>query len=121
MISPISYLVKARVLLLDSLGEEVILDELNETLSQLKIKLKSGIIIYIKYNEFGEYGYQIIFSSQKGDFSRFDNFDDRWEVSTKPHHFHIRGKNIVVASPMLGKPDNDIPILIRYIKKDKVD
>jgi len=57
MKSPISYLVKARVLLLDSLGEDVILDELNETLSQLKIKLKSGIIIYLKYNEFGEYGY----------------------------------------------------------------
>ena len=52
----------------------IIEDELNESLSQLKIVLDSGIIIYIKYNQFGEYGYQIIHSRKKNDFSRFDNF-----------------------------------------------
>jgi len=119
VISHLSFLREARALLVDLLGVDIREDELDETLSQLKITFKSGLILYIKYNEFGEYGYQIIHSPQKNDFSRFDNFDDRWNVSTKPHHFHRRGKRKAVASSMNGNPSHDIPILIKYIKEGK--
>ena len=120
MISHISYLRKARILLIDLLSNDVIKDELNESISQLKIVLNSGVTIYIRYNEFGEYGYQIIYSPQKDDFSRFDNFDDRWDVATKPHHFHKKGSRIAIASPMLGNPNHDMPILAKYLIEEKI-
>ncbi|MHA1273429.1 MAG: toxin-antitoxin system TumE family protein [Promethearchaeota archaeon] len=111
---------RARKILINLLDIEIILEELDYHLSQLKIILKSGITIYIKYNEFEEYGYQIVFSPQKNDFSRFDNFDDRWNVSTKPHHFHDKNKNRVIESPMIGEPEHDMPILVNYIKNRNI-
>lgn len=119
MISHISLLQEARALIIKLLGESIRNDELNEAISQLRITLKSGLILYIKYNEFGEYGYQILYSPRKNDFARFDNFDDRWNVSTKPHHFHTRGNREVVVSSMKGNPAHDIPLLVNYIKKGK--
>jgi hypothetical protein len=120
MISNISFLRKARIIFINLLGNQIRSDELNEDLSQLKIILKSGTIIFIRYNQFGEYGYQIKYSSQKNDFSRFDNFDDRWDVSTKPHYFHRKGSFKAIASPMLGNPTHDIPILVKFLKEDKL-
>ena len=120
MISHTSFLRKARELLIDLLGDRIIKELLDEVLSQLKVTLKSGIILYIRYNEYGEYGYQIIYSPQKEDFSRFDNFDDRWDVSTKPHHFHEKGNRKILDSPMSGNPDHDIPIIVDYINTGKL-
>ena len=101
MISHISYLREARAIFIKLMGDNIREEEIEEPISQLKIVLKSGVILYIRYNEFGEYGYQIMHSPLKNDFSRFDNFDDRWEVSTKPHHLHERGNKTVVASNMI--------------------
>ena len=111
---------KARILLTNFLSDKIKIDELSEDLSQLKITLKTGLMLYIRYNEFGEYGYQIIFSPLKDDFSRFDNFDDRWDVSTNPHHFHKKGHKKALASPMSGIPDHDMPILVKYITEGKI-
>ena len=119
MIPHILFLQEARNLLINLLGENIKEDEIDETISQLKITLKSGIILYVRYNEFGEFGYQVLYSTRKNDFSRFDNFDDKWEVSTKPHHLHERGNRNVVSSSMIGKPSHDIPLLIKYIMKRK--
>ncbi len=47
---------------------------------------------------------------------RFDNFDDRWDVNTRPHHFHIRGLKSTIESPMLGEPNHDIPIILKLIQ-----
>ncbi|MBD3213207.1 MAG: hypothetical protein GF311_11425 [Candidatus Lokiarchaeota archaeon] len=116
MIPYISFLQKARILIVDLLRDEIKSDELSEYLSQLKVVLKSGIIVYIRYNEYGEYGYQIKHSPEKNNFSRFDNFDDRWDVSTQPHHFH-KGNAEVIASPMSGDPHHDIPLLVKFIKE----
>ncbi len=91
--------------------------ELNESLSQLKIFIDSGESNFIKYNIFGEYGYQIIHSRNKSDFSCFDNYDDRWDVITKPHHFHKRGGTEVQKSPMNGHPEHDMFILVKYINE----
>ncbi len=92
MISHISLLRKARVFCILLLGDNIIKDQLNENISQLKLNLKSGLILYIRYNEFNEYGYQIVYSPKKIDFARFNNFDDKWNVSTKPHHFSSKRK-----------------------------
>jgi len=59
-----------------------------------------------------------MFSRKKSDFVRYDNYDDRWNVKTKPHHFHPRNKKPVLKSPMIGNPKYDMPILIQFIKKE---
>ena len=65
MVDHISHLKKARRLILDLLGDHITNDELVEDIYQLKINFKTGQIIYIRYNEFNEYGYQIQFSTKK--------------------------------------------------------
>ncbi|MEE9378388.1 MAG: hypothetical protein V3V33_10170 [Candidatus Lokiarchaeia archaeon] len=37
------------------------------------------------------------------------------EADKSPHHFHVRGMQSVVDSPMRGEPNHDIPILLKYI------
>ncbi len=120
MISPLNSLQDARLLLLQSLSEEVLFDELRSDIYQLKVVLNSGIQLYFRYNEFNEYAYQIVFSAQKGDYARFDNYDDQWDVKTCPHHFHERDSKVVSSSPMIGIPSHDIPLLINYLKSGKI-
>jgi len=60
------------------------------TYKQLHIVLIDGIHLYIVYNDHGEYSYSIIFSKLDLDRCRFDNYDDHWKVSSRPHHFHPR-------------------------------
>jgi len=118
MVDYISHLKKARKLFLDLLDDHITSDDLDEDFFQLKITFKTGQIIYIRYNEFNEYGYQILFSTKKNDSARFDNFDDRWKVSTRPHHYHVRGSNNVIQSSMIGEPNHDIPLLVKYLKEE---
>ena len=115
MIDHLNFLQKARRLLIDIMQGRIIEDELNESLSQLKIMLDFGMLIYIRNNQFGEYGYKIMNSRNKNYFSRFDNYDDRWKVKTRPHHYHLKGGHEVKSSPMSGNPEKDIPILAKYI------
>lgn len=114
---PFQFLQEARLLLIRQLGNEITEDELDEVFSQLKVQFKGGMVLYIRYNEYQEYGYQIVYSLKKGDQVRFDNFDDRWPVTTRPHHFHERGGESVRESPMSGNPSQDIPILIEFIQR----
>ena len=115
---PISRLIEARRILFQALQSEIIQTDLNTSIYQLKILFSQGSILFIRYNEYNEYVYQLIFSKRKGDFVRYDNFDDRCPVSTKPHHFHSRYNNPVVESPMTGDPKQDIPKLILLLKKE---
>jgi len=55
------------------------------------------------------------FSQKPYDRIRFDNFDEFWAVSTRPHHYHLRNKKDAIESPMIGDPQHDIPLLIKYI------
>jgi hypothetical protein len=48
---------------------------------------------------------------------RFDNYDDIWDVKTRPNHFHVRGMQSVIESPMRGMPDLDIPTLFKHFQK----
>jgi len=81
----------------------------------LKVTFLKGFILYIRFNDFQEYSYQLMYSQQPNDRLRFDNFDDRWPVRTRPHHFHPRHGGDAIESPMTGIPEQDIPILIQMI------
>lgn len=48
---------------------------------------------------------------------RFDNFDDRWEVATKPHHTHSRYKEKATKSPFRGILSEDTPILYNLVQQ----
>lgn len=85
---------------------------------RLKVTLKDLTMIFIQYNPFGEYSYSIIFSPADFDRIRFDNFDDKWAVPSRPHHEHIRSSEKVIQSNMNGNPKHDIPILIQVIQKE---
>jgi hypothetical protein len=76
----------------------------------------NGLILYVRFNYFDEYSYQIQFSHDKDDRIRYDNYDPTWDVSTKPHHVHVRGKQEGVDSPMTGDPGHDMPFLIKELK-----
>jgi len=92
---------------------EIILDKERPI---LKIIFNFEVVLYIRYNDFGEYSYSVIFTPNPDDQMRFDNYDDRWDVSTRPHNFHIRGLESSIESPMLGEPNHDIPILLKMIQ-----
>lgn len=87
---------------------------------RLKITLVSGIIIYLQYNNHEQYSYSVIFSNAKLDRSRFDNYDDRWAVSTKPHHYHPKHQYDATISPMRGDPNQDIPLLFDLLLSGKL-
>jgi hypothetical protein len=74
---PISYLTEARRILLEHLRKKIELTEIDASIYQLKIKFTQGTILFIRYNKFNEYAYQIIFSKKKNDYMRYDNFDDK--------------------------------------------
>jgi len=114
---PIAYMIEARRLLMEALGTEILETEMDTSIYQLKIKFNQGSILFIRYNKYNEYAYQVIFSKKKNDFIRYDNFDDKWKGSTKPHHIHSRFDNPIVESPMIGVPKHDMPILINFLKK----
>jgi hypothetical protein len=81
-----------------------------------------GTQLYITYNDHIEYSYQYLYSKNRFDRERFDNYDKNWEVSSKPHHMYVRGSNEVVESSMNGDISNDIPLLINFLKQRiKVD
>lgn len=81
----------------------------------LKVIFHNEIYLYIRYNDYGEYSYCIIYSPNPDDQMRFDNYDDIWNVKTRPHHFHVRGMQSIIDSPMNGEPNHDITILLKNI------
>ncbi len=81
----------------------------------LKAVFNNEVNLYIRYNDYGEYSYSVIFSPNPDDQMRFDNYDDIWDVKTRPHHFHQRRMQSIVESPMMGEPKHDISILLKNI------
>jgi len=103
-------------MILNEFLEEIIDTKFDDLKLMLIIHFKMGFTLYIQYNDFNEYSYHIQFTQKPNDFIRYDNYDDRWNVKTKPHHLHQRWKKEAITSPMQGKPEMDIPILIKIIK-----
>ena len=111
----IAKLTIARDIFEQNLSNEIKTISINVDDKQLHIVFHDGIHLYIVYNDYEEYSYQITFTQKPLDRLRFDNFDDKWNVSTRPHHLHQRGQKDAIESPMLGDPKHDMPILITYI------
>ncbi len=61
-----------------------------------------------------------MFSTQKLDRIRFDCMDKKWEVKSKPNHFHPRYNENGYESPMKGNVKQDISLLINLIKKGQL-
>ena len=113
------YLELARKLIIENYNEfikDIILDKDRPV---LKIVLYREINLYLRYNDYREYSYTIIFSPNPDDQMRFDNYDNIWDVKSRPHHFHLRGLKGVKSSPMKGDPMHDIPILMKYVLEDE--
>ena len=118
-------LTAARKILLNELLSEIINETIYDDLPFLKITFFKGIVLYIRYNDYNEYSYQLVFSQEPLDRIRYDNYDDMWKVKSSPHHFHLRGEHTAIESPINGDPEHDIPILLKeffvkefYQKKD---
>lgn len=110
-------LLRARELLINQFLSEIYEIILDDDRPILTIKFRKGFILYIRYNDFDEYSYQILFSQKKFDRIRYDNYDDKWNVSSKPHHFHPRNKQTALESRMIGVPEKDILVLIQILKE----
>jgi hypothetical protein len=107
----------ARKMLLEEFISEIKDEKIDDERPYLKITFFNGLILYIRYNDYNEYSYQLIYSQDYLDRIRYDNFDDRWEVKSRPHHFHPQGKEEAIESPMNGNPKHDIKILLKNILK----
>ena len=106
---------RALLIIQRTLGSLIISSNWDLEGGKLSFLLKNGIMIYIGYNSVGQYAYQVMKSLKQREFIRFDNFDDRWDVSTKPHHFHPFKMKQATVSPMVGIPERDLPLLCRWI------
>lgn len=107
-------------LLQKGLASEILTITLDLTLATVKVLLHNGVYVYIRYNNHNEYSYNVIFSLLKYDRARFDNFDDNWNVRTRPHHFHPRNIREGYESLMSGDPDVDIKKLINLILTNQI-
>ena len=110
----------ARKLLLNELLSEIKEEYIDSERPFLKITFFQGLVLYIRYNDYGEYSYQLIFSSEPLDRIRYDNYDDMWKVNSKPHHFHSLGEKTAIESPMNGDPKHDIPILLKKLLENLI-
>ena len=118
--SAISKIFEAKAIFEQLFDKQIKTVTLNSDSKRLHIVLFDGIEIYIIYNDHGEYGYNILFSKLDLDRCRFDNYDDQWDVDSRPHHFHPRKKTEVESSKMTGIPKDDIPYLFKMLKLGKL-
>ena len=68
----------ARKLLLDRLLSEIKDEYIDDERPFLKITFFKGLVLYIRYNDYDEYSYQLIYSQEPLDRVRYDNYDDMW-------------------------------------------
>lgn len=106
-------LLVARKILLDNLLPKIKNEYIDDDRPFLKIIFFNGSLLYIRYNDHFEYSYQLVYSQKPLDRIRYDNYDNMWNVISKPHHFHPKGEEIAIESPMKGDPQHDIPILLK--------
>lgn len=118
--SSLQKLDKARLLLNQHLSIHLITLNFEPKLARIHAILRDNVQLYIRYNNHGEYSYTIIFSNTSLDRCRFDNYDDRWEVSTRPHHFHPRKEKNANQSNMTGNPEEDMSYLCDLILSSRL-
>ncbi len=90
--------------------------EINLKLKRVKYRLTDATIVYIQYNNYNEYSYSIVYSHLDQDLCRFDNYDQHWKVTSRPHHFHPRKIYEARESPMSGNPLDDMQELCSFLR-----
>ena len=118
--SGLSKLERAQILLHQDLSMMITTLVFEPRLARIKVTFRDGSVLFVRYNNHNEYSYSVMFSDLTSDRSRFDNYDDTWEVVTRPHHYHPRMTKQGFLSPMKGVPDSDIPLLCDLLKKGKL-
>lgn len=106
-------LIVARKILLENLLPKIKNEYIDDERPFLEISFFKGLILYIRYNDYEEYSYQLIYSQNPLDRIRYDNYDDMWNVKSKPHHYHPREEKAAIESSMNGDPKHDMLILIK--------
>jgi hypothetical protein len=106
-------LIVARKIILDNLLPKIKDEYIDDDRPFLKIVFFNGLILYIRYNDHYEYSYQLVYSQKPLDRIRYDNYEDMWNVISKPHHLHPKGEKIAIKSSMTGDPKYDIPTLLK--------
>jgi len=99
-------------LLLDVFASKIQEEFIDEDRPILQIFFLSGPRLYVRYNPYGQYSYEIDFSKKMYDRIRYDNYDNTWPVSTRPHHLHPQNQKEAIESQMTGDPVGDMPLLI---------
>ena len=107
---------RARDILEAELATAMVSSELNVRLKRFRAVLRDGTTLYVQYNDHEEYSYSILYSLQEFDRIRFDNFDNIWNIPTKPHHVHPRYKENGEQSIMDGNPETDMRLLASLLK-----
>ncbi len=87
---------------------------------RLKVVLKNRVTVYIRYNNFNEYPYVVLFSLKNKDRVQFDNFDDNWIVKSRPHYCHPRFQKEAIESKFIGVPKPDMTILCSLLKSKSI-
>ncbi|MCE7736536.1 MAG: hypothetical protein GPJ54_16765 [Candidatus Heimdallarchaeota archaeon] len=111
-------ILEAQSLLVEKLGSTIKSMTLNKRGKELKVILLSGIAVYIVYNNYDQYSYSIVYTQSKYDRLRYDNFDNRWDVVSRPHHLHPRGSKTAKESSMTGTPSLDIAQVIQILNEE---
>ena len=94
-------------------SHSVLKSGVDEIRHELSIEFKNAMKLFVRYNDYGKYVYQLQFSMRSRDRIRYDNYDDRWSVKTKPNHFHPRYREEAIESKMIGDPQHDFSILVQ--------
>ena len=106
-------LIVTRKILLENLLPKIKNEYVDDELPYLEISFFKGLFLYILYNDNEEYSYQLIYSQKPLDRIRYDNYDDMWNVKSKPHHFHHKGEKTAIESSMNGDPKHDMLFLLK--------
>ena len=109
----------ARELLERNLRDLIASIKVDYNIPRLTVNLTDGAQIIIRYNNHEEYACFIIYSESELDRCLFDNYDQLWDVATRPHHFHPRYEKLAIESPMNGDPAVDIVTLVEFIRYGK--
>jgi len=119
-VSQVDLLMKAENLLTELLSIQIQSKITILVKGQMNIILRDGVRMFIRYNNYQEYSYTVMFSNSQDDRCRFDNFDKNWDVATKPHHFHPRQAKEGYSSPMKGNPEHDMSLLVQYLQSNSL-
>ena len=92
---------------------------------QLALKVRAELVsgqtlqvrLYVHEN-YIDYAYQLF--AEDTPLLRWDNKEHFPTLATYPHHFHSLSGHVQV-SPLVGRPEHDLPLVIEYITSQTID